>query len=150
MDDLLGKLQQILSSEEGQAQLREVASMLGVGEGGGMPDLSALQDILGGNSQSNANAHNTQNAQNTQNTQYQQEPADGGPDIGTILRIAKAFSGTGGEDKNTQLLYALKPHLREENQHKVDEAAKILRLIALLPLIKDSGLLGGLFGGDAP
>ena len=44
MDDLLSKLQSILSSEEGQQQLKSVAQMLGMDEenGGQMPDLSEL------------------------------------------------------------------------------------------------------------
>ena len=38
---------------------------------------------------------------------------------------------------------ALKPHLSEERSKKVDDAVKIMQLIKLLPLIKESGLFGG-------
>ena len=50
------------------------------------------------------------------------------------------------EDDNTKLLLALKPHFSDRRKEKVDQAVKIMHLLSLLPLIKDSGLLGGLFG----
>lgn len=131
MDDLLGKLQQILASEEGQAQLREVASMLGMDDGG-QPDLSVLDGLFG------------QSGERADAPPGRSEPDSGSPDMGTLMKLLGAFSAKGGmgKDKNTQLLYALKPHLKEENQHKVDEAAKLLRLISLLPLLRESGIFG--------
>lgn len=137
MDDLMGKLQEILSSEEGQAKLKEVASMLSGAEGGGLPDLSALSGLFGGknNSEDNSTASDTQADGNASE--------DGGMDMSMLLKLMSAFSSSGESDKNAQLLQALKPHLRDENRHKVDEALKILKLIALLPLIKESGLFGG-------
>jgi len=36
---------------------------------------------------------------------------------------------------------ALNPHLSEESQRRVDTAVKILRVIDLLPALKESGLL---------
>lgn len=44
----------------------------------------------------------------------------------------------------TNLLAALKPHLSEPRREKVDTAIKILRLLDLLPLLKESGVLGKL------
>ena len=50
-------------------------------------------------------------------------------------------------DKNVDLLLALKPLLKEENQAKIDRLIKIFRLFAIYPALKESGLLGGdLFG----
>ena len=48
------------------------------------------------------------------------------------------------DDPRTALLTALKPHLSEAKREKVDTAVKILRLLDLLPLIKESGILGKL------
>ncbi len=45
------------------------------------------------------------------------------------------------KDKNSELLLALKPHLREDKQEKVDKTIKILKLLAIWNVIKDSGLL---------
>jgi hypothetical protein len=44
-------------------------------------------------------------------------------------------------DKNSELLLALKPHLSAERQQKVDKAIKLLKLIAVWNMAKESGLL---------
>ena len=48
------------------------------------------------------------------------------------------------KDKNSELLLALKPHLREERQARVDKAIKLLKLLALWNVLKDSGMLKNL------
>ncbi|MBE6727260.1 MAG: hypothetical protein E7562_01280 [Ruminococcaceae bacterium] len=65
------------------------------------------------------------------------------PDISEISGIMGMLSRlkAGGEDDRTRLLLALKPHLSEERQRRVDTAVKILRVIDLLPALKESGLL---------
>ena len=45
------------------------------------------------------------------------------------------------DDKRTALLSALRPNLSPEKQKKVDNAIKLLKLIDMLPLLKESGLL---------
>lgn len=69
----------------------------------------------------------------------------GGIDLEAILKLGEVFSAMQKNDKNTQLLLALKPHLRAENQEKVDGAMKMMKIMNILPLLKDSGILGGLF-----
>lgn len=63
-----------------------------------------------------------------------------GEELGAIMSIIGQLKNT-GNDSRTQLLSALKPHLSEPKREKVDTAIKILRLLELLPLIKDTGLL---------
>ena len=73
-------------------------------------------------------------------------------DIGNLLGdndLMKVMSlvsklNTQGDDSRTMLLSSLKPHLSEPKREKVDTAIKILRLLELLPLIKESGVLGGI------
>ncbi len=62
-----------------------------------------------------------------------------GLDMGMLLKIGKALK-SGGNDHRSDLLLALKPHLSEKRRDRVDKAVKILRLVSLLPLIKDSGI----------
>jgi len=64
-------------------------------------------------------------------------------DFSKLLKVRELLSGYNKKDQNTEFLYALKPILKDENQVKVDKVVKILKLLALWPLIKDSGLLGG-------
>lgn len=61
--------------------------------------------------------------------------------LGNLGKIGSAMSG---DDQRTALLKALKPMLSEERQQKADEAIKIMKIIRLIPLLRESGLLGGL------
>ena len=63
-----------------------------------------------------------------------------GDELKTIMSIVSKLK-SGGDDTRTQLLRALKPHLSEPKQEKVDTAIKILKLLEMLPIIKETGLL---------
>ena len=58
-----------------------------------------------------------------------------------LLRAAPLLASANREDDSTRLLAALRPLLGEARQKKLDEAAKILKLLHLLPLLKESGVL---------
>ena len=45
------------------------------------------------------------------------------------------------------LLRALRPLLSHARQKKVDEAIRILQMLRLLPLLKESGVFSGLLSG---
>ncbi len=140
MDDLVSKLQEILGSEEGMQKLKSVAGMLGMGdalpdstaplpatEQGGL-DLSALTGLLGSGS-----------------TQQQQGDNGLGLDVGMILKLQQVMSAFHNEDDNTRFLQALRPLMREDRRHKVDEVLKLMKLFSLLPLLKESGILDRFF-----
>lgn len=63
------------------------------------------------------------------------------PDISKIMQITELMGTFSQNDKNTELLIALKPHLKEERQHKVDKAIKFLKLLSVWSFAKESGLL---------
>ena len=71
------------------------------------------------------------------------ESSDGGIfdniDPEMILKLMDIFSKLNSTDKNTELLMALKPHLRTENRAKLERAATLLKIMSLLPLLKDLG-----------
>lgn len=67
----------------------------------------------------------------------------GGEDLGNIMSIVSRLNNQ-QNDARTNLLLALKPHLSEAKREKVDTAIKILRLLDLLPILKESGVLGKL------
>ena len=75
-----------------------------------------------------------------------QEKTESQPQDNDIMRsigeLSKLFSQ---EDERTALIKALKPMLGEEKQKRADEAVKILSLIQMIPLLKDSGIFKGLF-----
>ncbi len=65
-------------------------------------------------------------------------------DPNMLLTIMSLFESMNRQDDSERLLLALKPLLREENRAKIDTAVKFMKLFSLLPLIKDSGMLGKL------
>ncbi len=66
-------------------------------------------------------------------------------DMNAISGLMQKMKGFQPDDDNTRFLLALRPLLGEEKQNKIDRAVKVLRLLNLLPLISESGLLGGDF-----
>ena len=60
----------------------------------------------------------------------------GNIDIEAIMKLGEMLQSMNASDKNTQLLLALKPHLRPENRQKVDNALKLMKIINILPLLK--------------
>ncbi len=75
-----------------------------------------------------------------------EEPSFDIPDSAELMNIMSIVSklNAKNDDSRTTLLSALKPHLSEPRREKVDTAIKILRLLELLPVLKESGVLGKL------
>ena len=68
-------------------------------------------------------------------------PADLSPDtINTVMKVVSAMKSSNADDEKTRFLMSLRPLLPKERQNRIDTALKFIRLSALLPLIKDSGL----------
>lgn len=74
-------------------------------------------------------------------------PDDSGPDMAQIMGLVNLLQEAKTDDENICFLNALRPLLGEERRPRVDKAVKLLRLLNMLPAIKESGILGGdLFG----
>ena len=72
-----------------------------------------------------------------------QKVEENGPDIASLMQILNALKST--NDKSVELLLALKPHLSKNRQARLDTAITLLKIYSILPLIKDSNILGDLF-----
>ena len=96
-------------------------------------DLTAMASQLfsGDNSNSSSNPNSSPRPEHN-------DPIDG-IDFDTITKIASVLGKLSSQPKNPgcELLTALKPMLSPERRHKADEAIKMMRLISLLPLLKD-------------
>ena len=57
-----------------------------------------------------------------------------------LMGIVSAFQNK-DNDRRSQLLLALKPHLSFERQEKIDKAVKLLKIAAILPILKEQGVL---------
>lgn len=206
MSDLLSQLQGILSSEEGQSGLKQLAQLLGATappiptpaatpaatasaptaaastatapvpqtsppvspppappahdaslaspNGGGLADLlsgldlSALSQLFS----QMPSAPTSPTASDASSTKPATPAGSGngldlaGIDLGMIMKVQQMVQGMSQDDDNIRLLRALKPHCSESRQKKIDQAIQLLRLYTLLPMIKETGLLGGLLG----
>ncbi|MDR1754016.1 MAG: hypothetical protein LBR74_03810 [Eubacterium sp.] len=68
-----------------------------------------------------------------------------GFDLDMLMKMSEMLVKFKQSDKNTDLLVALKPHLRPENRDKIDTAIRLVRIMGLLPFIKDMGLMDKIF-----
>lgn len=103
-----------------------------------------LQMMMGSAAPAAENADDCETSDNAEN---------GGEDFGDFFnninfdmlnKMGELFSHMNKPDRNAELLIALKPHLRDENQHKIDSALKLSKMISMFPLLKDSGILNDL------
>lgn len=163
MDDLMNKLQNVLNDEESMKQIKELADML-AGETGGQqgasavggdsaaqsapaqqnsppPDLAKLLQGLGGMMTSQGGQSSA--AQGTSAPAAGADLPFGGLDVSKLMKFQSVMQSASKPNKNIDLLMALRPLLKEENQAKIDRLVKIFRLFAVYPALKESGLLGG-------
>ena len=130
MDDLTQQLQQILADPQSMQQIQQMMGSLNLGgDAAPAPQASAVipsapqpqNDLLGNLGGITPEA------------------------LQTMTRLAPLLQQTRQEDDATRLLRALRPMRSEARQGKLDEAIKILQMMRLLPLLRGSGLLSGLF-----
>lgn len=126
MDDLSEKISALLSDEDTVNELKTLADSLGF-------DTSSF-----GAPGKKAAAEPTQKKYEKDNSPL----SSLGIDAGTLLKLTSAL-GSKKNDDDAALLRALKPHLSEEKRGRVDSAVKIIRLLNLLPLLKELNLFGG-------
>lgn len=149
MEDLSQQIQNILSDPQAMGQIQGLLRSLNSGSGSSEaaapepptaapapsgPDLSALLGALAG-SQPAGDPSTTALAGLTPQT------------LSLVGRLGPLLSQAGQEDDATRLLRALRPLLGHARQKKVDEAIRILQMLRLLPLLKESGVFSGLLSG---
>ncbi|MBP3242425.1 MAG: hypothetical protein J6L99_01065 [Ruminococcus sp.] len=115
MDDMMGKLSELLSDGESVRQISELAKMF-MDETGTQPG----QGDESGSSES---------------------PQEPGFDIGKVMQLTSLAGAMSQKDPNTDLLLALRPHLSPEKQQRVDKAVRLLKLLAVFSVAKENGLL---------
>ena len=76
-----------------------------------------------------------------------QPPKEEETDIADIKRVMSLVSRfkNQGQDNRTRLLLALKPILSEERAKRVDGAVRLLKVIELLPLLRESDIFSSFF-----
>lgn len=66
-------------------------------------------------------------------------PPVNGEIMTAITQLAPMMSSFSEDDDVSRLLNALRPFLSEEKQLKLDRAQRLMKLVRIIPLIKDSG-----------
>lgn len=119
-ENLLGQVSSFLNSEEGRDILSNLKETLGIddnGSNGSNGDISSIFSSLNGNK--------TSPFENI--------------DIAKLIPLVTAISSAKTDDRATNLLLALKPLLSRERHGKIDHAISILKILALLPILKEYG-----------
>lgn len=115
MDDISQKFAEILNDPESLKRVREMAeNILGENKKNESPPAPDLNTAFGN---------------------LDIDPIQ----IGKIMSVMSHLKAN-NDDARAKLLLALKPHLSPPKQEKVNTAIKMLKLIDLLPLLKESGM----------
>lgn len=114
MDDITGKIGQLLSDPQAMEQIMSLTSLL---------------------SPSNDDKPAPQPSEPSKPSKSLL-PSLSDDTMKTVMKVLPLLSDIKQDDDTTRLLNALRPFLCEERCKKLDEAQKILQLIKILPVIK--------------
>lgn len=149
MDDLNSKLNEILNDPSAMQQIKELGNMLGISKNtqNNMPSV-------------HNNVDNAAPATVSVPPPAPKPPVQSMPDLSMmsglgslvnndslkmITKLAPLLASFKQEDDTTRLLNAIRPFLSPERKRKLDEANKILKIMRLMPMIKDFGLFDSIF-----
>lgn len=132
MDDMMNKIGEILSDPESLKQITELAQMFMSGK---------VSDENDADSDQTENKEEKSDDKAESSSSENTDSIFSGFDFSKLIKIQEIMGAVSGKDKNSELLLALKPHLSEEKQKKVDKAIKLMKIIAVWNIIKDSGML---------
>ena len=63
------------------------------------------------------------------------------PDMSQFSNLLPLLSALNSHDEREDFIYALKPLLSDERRRKADEAMKFMKLLSLIPLLKEKGIM---------
>ena len=95
-------------------------------------DISGLLDLITNSGGSGAGGENAGDESG------QDFFGDLDPDM--LIRILGIISKLNEPDSSAALFSALRPFLRPENREKLDRAAKIMKLIGIIPVLRENGI----------
>lgn len=123
MENLTDKITNLLSDPEMIDKIKNISGLLD-------------------NEKLDSKNENTENKSKNSNEQDDTLPFP--PEIiQMILKLMPILSSIKKEDKYTKFIEALKPLLSEKKQKKLDSSSNILKIIRILPLLKNQGILWG-------
>lgn len=124
MSGLEDKLSGILNDPESMMKLKSLGQALGL-DTSGMP----------------SNQKPPQQSTPSFNMPFANHNSGNDEMMSSLMRIAPLLSDMGRDDEVSCLLNSLRPFLSEPRRTRLEQAGKMLKVMRLLPLIKDSGLM---------
>ena len=124
MSDIASQINQVLSNPEMMEQIK------------------ALSGLFGQSAAPSVNAADNVNSESVSPI-VQPSPLDmlGTDGLQAAMKFVPLLSELKKDDETTRLLHAIKPFLSPARQAKLDEAVRLLRVIRILPLLKNQGLI---------
>ncbi len=142
MDDLNAQINQILNDPQSMQMLQNIAQSLGI-SGGNPPNQAPPAPPQSEISQPNIDIGSLISQLNGSGSQPLSTSASA-LDMNALMQVQRAMSLFNQGSQSVDLLRALRPLLSINRQKKVDDAIRILQLLQMLPLLKDSGIFGGI------
>lgn len=121
MEDLTGKITELLSDPETMNKIKNLSGLLS-------PSIS---------NDENSDDPNTSDDINSDASGFSFSPEM----MQMILKLMPVLSSIKKEDKYTRFLAALRPLLSESKRKKLDSSSQILQLMRILPILKSQGIL---------
>ena len=123
-ENLLSRVSDFLNTDEGARILSDLKNSFGIKDDGAntaasMPDLSGLFSGEAGAKKEDTQPNNI--------------------DVSRLIPLISAISSAKTDDRATNLLISLKPLLSKERIPRVDHAISLMKIIALLPILKEYG-----------
>ena len=100
---------------------------------------NVANSILGGNNESTEKPPE-KNAKQS-NSPLPDLSTLGLPDMSVFQNLLPLLSALNSHDEREDFIYALKPLLSDGRRKKADEAVKFIKLLSLIPLLKEKGLM---------
>lgn len=119
MEDLAGKITELLGNPELMNQIKQLSGFSGSCES---------------ENSKHSETPDTESECETESDDGFEFPAEM---LQMFLKIGPLLSSLNKEDKYTRFLRALKPLLSKERQKKIDGSSQILQIIKILPLLKN-------------
>ena len=138
MDDLSGKLGEILSDPAAMAKIQSLAQTLGLDGGGQQGEPRAAPRESSGQKPASGDSGLLSALSGLLGTNGGGQP--GNDTAQALLRMAPLLGGLREETDGTRLLRALRPLLSPARQARLDQAVRLLQLMRVLPLLRQSGL----------
>jgi hypothetical protein len=103
---------------------------------------NVANSILGGEkTEQSEKKENKENKESSTNFKAPDFSSMGLPDMSVFENLVPLLSKLNSRDEREDFIYALKPLLSNERQQKADEAMKFIKLLSIIPLLKEKGIM---------